>query len=155
MYSSVKFLSPITTAGLPTPGPVLAAWAGPPLVDVLGVAGVDAVLDVALDAAALDAVLLELDDELPHAASTLASATASAGASKRHRWERFMFPPACCWSVLVKSCRLGDERREDGDVVAALSYLQAAWGQESLDAGQRGLDHERQRGNADRSAEHT
>jgi hypothetical protein len=68
MYSSVKFLSPITTAGLPAPGP-LPAGAAPPVVDeVAGVLAVELADEVEL--------VLELD-ELPHAASV--SITAIAG----------------------------------------------------------------------------
>ena len=63
MYSSVKFLSPITTGGLPTPGPLEAA-VGDPLTGPAGVAG-----------AAVFVVEL-LFDELPHAASATASTTA-------------------------------------------------------------------------------
>jgi hypothetical protein len=63
MFSSVKFLSPIVTPGLPTPGPVAAAGA---VVDALElVAGV-----LALE-------LLEDDLLLPHAASAIASATSA------------------------------------------------------------------------------
>ena len=60
MYSSVKFLSPIMTGGLPTPGPVAAA-VGLPLV------ARRRRVEVAL---LVDVLELELDDELPHAAST-------------------------------------------------------------------------------------
>ncbi len=62
MFSSAKFLSPIVTAGLPTPGPLLALVA----VAAVVVAGVAAVVLV---------VLLVVDVlEEPHAASTSASA---------------------------------------------------------------------------------
>src|ERR1700730_16159947 len=64
MFSSVKFLSPIVTPGLPTPGPVAATGA------VVGV--------LELDAGVLELVVLELlEDELllSHAASATVSAT--------------------------------------------------------------------------------
>src|SRR5579875_4229055 len=60
MFSSAKFLSPIVTAGLPTPGPLLAGFA--------------AVLEV------LELVVLEpVDDDLllPHAASATPSASSA------------------------------------------------------------------------------
>src|SRR5947209_5131912 len=60
MYSSVKFLSPIVTAGLPAPGPL--AGAAPPLVDVVGV---------------VEAVVVVFLDELPHAASATAARIAT------------------------------------------------------------------------------
>jgi hypothetical protein len=60
MFSSVKFLSPIVTSGLPTPGPLAAAGAV-----VAVVAGWPAL--VALE-------LLEEDLLLPHAASASVSA---------------------------------------------------------------------------------
>src|SRR2546423_8513418 len=70
MYSSVKFLSPIVTGGLPTPGPVGAgaglAW---PMVAVAGVVDFGLVPEL----------------ELPHAASATAAATATAAASARFR----------------------------------------------------------------------
>ncbi|MGI8428164.1 MAG: hypothetical protein ACR2OB_02425 [Solirubrobacteraceae bacterium] len=59
----MKFLSPIVTGGLPTPGPLLAAG-----VDAAG-AGVLAVT------VGLALLVVELLDELPHAASARASAT--------------------------------------------------------------------------------
>src|SRR5450755_2402881 len=59
MYSSVKFLSPIVTAGLPTPGPLPAAAVE--LAPVLVVAAVE---------------LEELEEELPQAARERAAANA-------------------------------------------------------------------------------
>src|SRR5436305_6503918 len=70
MNSSEKFLSPMVTGGLPTPGPLAAA---------AGLAPV-AVEDVG--AAAL-LVGLELEDDLPQAASSAAVSVASATASAR------------------------------------------------------------------------
>ncbi|MGI8411259.1 MAG: hypothetical protein ACR2LV_01390 [Solirubrobacteraceae bacterium] len=61
----MKFLSPTVTAGLPTPGPLLAAGTDVAGAGVLAAAVVLVVLVVVLD---------ELD-ELPHAASITASAT--------------------------------------------------------------------------------
>src|SRR5437764_15003419 len=74
MYSSVKFLSPIVTGGLPTPGP-LAAAGGLPL-PAAGVLALVLLLEVEL----------ELEDELPHAASTAALRAATAAASTLCRY---------------------------------------------------------------------
>src|SRR4051812_974669 len=79
MYCSVKFLSPIVTAGLPFPG-----WS------------VDEALD---DEPAADDVLLSL--LLPHAVSAIASATASSAASGRAgsrslRLIMLLVPPVGC-----------------------------------------------------------
>ena len=74
MYSSVKFLSPIVTAGLPTPGPVAAAG---------GLVRGGAVI-------APPVFEPELDDELPHAASAATVASASAPASARVRFLRII-----------------------------------------------------------------
>src|ERR1700689_1641132 len=63
MFSSAKFLSPIVTAGLPTPGPLDA---------VVAVLAVVAVVELLLD----DVVLL-----LPHAARPTLSADSATAAS--------------------------------------------------------------------------
>jgi hypothetical protein len=68
MYSSVKFLSPIVTGGLPAPG------LADDVVDVLAVvAGVEVVAGVD---AALVLVVCEFELELPQAASASVAATA-------------------------------------------------------------------------------
>src|SRR5205823_7996372 len=68
MNSSVKFLSPSVTGGLPVPGPLFVESAVVAIVEVL--AGAELVL-----------LLLELLDELPHAASSIGKATARTLAS--------------------------------------------------------------------------
>jgi hypothetical protein len=85
MYSSVKFLSPIVTGGLPTPGPLAAA---------LGDAWVGAVVVPAAAFVVVEVELEELFDELPHAASDAASRIAATVALSQ-----LMVPP--CFVVIV------------------------------------------------------
>src|ERR1035441_9675362 len=94
MYSSVKFLSPIVTPGLPAPALEL-----PTVADVLAVDS------------ELPAFVLEDWDELPHAASRLAKATAAIEPWMCFQRLFLIVPPVGVYCGGA-SVRLGDERRE-------------------------------------------
>src|ERR1700735_2722244 len=90
MYSSAKFLSPSTTGGLPTPGPLVAGVAVPPVVEV----GAAAAVLLAAELVVLDVVVeLELDE--PHAASPAASAIVNRARRPRRTCGLLMLPPVC------------------------------------------------------------
>src|SRR5580704_2424515 len=102
MYSSGKFLSPITTAGLPTPGPLVAGVSVPPVVEV----GAAAAELLAAEVVVLDVVVeLELDE--PHAASPAASAIVSRARRPRRTCDLLMLPPSV---FVVMEVRLPLER---------------------------------------------
>src|SRR5260370_8745066 len=86
MYCSVKFLSPMVTGGLPTPGPADA------LVDVPVPAGVT--------------LPPELDDLLPHAARATTNPTAVMPANSF-----LMVPPPLDWIYSCSSACLPAQRR--------------------------------------------
>src|SRR5947209_5461260 len=127
MNSSVKFLSPIVTGGLPAPGPLEAAG----------------VLDVA--AGVLE---LELFFELPHAASATTKITVRTLPSARLQ---------CCllMSFLLDlfSCQLCHDRDECLGR-RFLAHLQTARRQQPLNGGEHEFDEQGERGDADCGAEH-
>src|SRR6202451_3113099 len=95
MFSSAKFLSPIVTAGLPTPGPLLAAGVG-----------LAAVVAAGALAVVLDELLLLL---LPHAVSTTASTVSIAiGTTFSQALPRIRCLLYICFSIEIidnPSCR--------------------------------------------------
>src|SRR5215472_572892 len=102
MYSSVKFLSPIVTGGLPRPGPFAAAGGFAPtaatLAELVGVVAVGL------------APVADPVEELPHAASTTVAATATAATPPRLRYVRLRFIDSS-WLVVRFLCDLGDGRK--------------------------------------------
>src|SRR5579884_2526152 len=128
MYSSVKFLSPIVTGGLPAPG-----------LDELEVEDPDELDE-----------LDELDDELPHAASPSASTSAPTVALNV-----LMLPPGVGVRLSTASSgALGHHRHDREREVVSLLELHAARREHALDQRQRALHQQRQRRDADRGAEH-
>src|ERR1700722_6800253 len=97
MFSSAKFLSPIVTAGLPTPGPLDAAGVPVALVVAAGVLAV--VLDV-------------LDELLPHAVNTTAQiANIATGTTFHQVLPRIRCLLFICLSTGIIGKALGAARR--------------------------------------------
>src|SRR5260370_40805029 len=110
MYCSVKFLSPMVTGGLPTPGPADA------LVDVPVPAGVT--------------LPPELDDLLPHAARATTNPTAVMPANSF-----LMVPPPLDWIDSCSSAGLRDQRRNAQCRLLRLGKLQSSRGEQTLHPG--------------------
>src|ERR1700677_1506925 len=150
MFSSAKFLSPIVTAGLPTPGPLVAAEL------------------VAVVLAVLAAELVLLDDELlllPQAASPTPSAVTANAAEmldmnvldllRRLRVIRRLPGLRTLLIGIIRKASCGRYCGRERRLLFGMRRPQSARSERALEQRQRAVHRQRQRCHADRRPQHS